>query len=121
MCIKENNTPQDNLTTEPFQATAEKQEEEKPNLMNIDENNTTMEVRQFEELNDQSQAEIIYPETGTKVKKTRLKSGLRKSKNRNTATKSLKSGGKMAAYGEVFHANISPIKQIAPQQLIENL
>jgi hypothetical protein len=45
------------------------------------------------------------------MKKTRLKSGLRKSnKTRNTATKSLKSAGKVAAYGEVFSANYSPIK-----------
>ena len=54
-----------------------------------------------------SQVDNAY---GSKLKKTRLKSGLRKSKTRNTATKSLKSAGKVAAYGEVFSANISPIK-----------
>jgi len=35
------------------------------------------------------------------MKKTRLKSGLRKSK-RNTAAKSLKSAGKMAVYGDTY-------------------
>ena len=80
--------------------------------MNINENapetqtqTQTVEVREYHE--EMSQVDNAY---GSKMKKTRLKSGLRKSKTRNTATKSLKSAGKVAAYGEVFSANISPIK-----------
>jgi hypothetical protein len=93
--------------------TAEKQSLPEPNiekqsLMNINENvpeTETVEVREYHE--EMSQVDNAY---GSKMKKTRLKSGLRKSKTRNTATKSLKSAGKVAAYGEVFSTNISPIK-----------
>ena len=65
--------------------------------MNIDEGPSVI-VRQFEEEMEMSQGEV--PKSN--LKKTRLKSGLRKSKTRNTATKSLKSAGKIAAYVEVF-------------------
>lgn len=86
--------------------------EKKQSLMNINENvpkTESVEVREYQE--EMSQ---VGNACSSKMKKTRIKSGLRKNKTRNTATKSLKSAGKVAAYGEVFSANISPIKQIAP-------
>ena len=99
--------PLQNLTTE--KEYLPEPIEKKQSLMNINENQAeTVEVRSYHE--EMSQVDNVNA-YGSNMKKTRLKSGLRKSKIRNTATKSLKSAGKVAAYGEVFiQPNISPIK-----------